>query len=281
MVLGNKMVRIGIEVICIIFGSMLVAVGSNTLLLPAHLLSGGLMGICMIIYNVTGWSVGTQYFLYNIPLLILAYIHLGRKFIVYTLLAVGFDSLFLHLVPIKMMWTQNIILAAIFGGVVSFAGGAIMLRAGGSNGGLDVLGRVIAKYKNLSIARFGLIMNFIIITISAVIFNVQAAMFTILSMYVGAKTYDTILTVAERSSVIIVTDKGSEVSAALNEAFNRGVTFWDGEGAYSHTNKQVVFCVIVNIQWSDLVDLVKEVDETAFITAVPAHKIVGNFKNIW
>ncbi|EIT85652.1 hypothetical protein A374_07444, partial [Fictibacillus macauensis ZFHKF-1] len=65
---------------------------------------------------------------------------------------------------------------AIFGGVISFAGGAIMLRAGGSNGGLDVLGRIIAKYKNVSIARFGLIMNMIIISISALLFTVQAAM---------------------------------------------------------------------------------------------------------
>ncbi len=279
--LEKRVVRIAFEVLCIIFGSLLIGVGSNTLLLPAHLLSGGLMGICMIIYNTLGWSVGTQYFLYNIPLLVLAYIYLGKKFIIYTLLAVGFDSLFLHLIPIKMMWTHNIILASIFGGVVSFAGGAIMLRAGGSNGGLDVLGRVIAKYKNLSIARFGLIMNFIIISVSAVIFNVQSAMFTILSMYVGAKTYDTILTVAERSSVMIVTDKGNEVSGALNEAFNRGVTFWEGEGAYSHESKQVVFCVIVNIQWADLVDIVKGIDETAFISAIPAHKIVGNFKNVW
>lgn len=279
--LNHNIVRTSLEIGLIIFGALLIAVGSNTLLLPAHLLSGGLMGVCMILYNLFGWSVGTQYFLYNIPLLVLAYIHLGKKFVVYTLLAVGFDSLFLHLVPIKMMWTQNIILAAIFGGVVSFAGGAIMLRAGGSNGGLDVLGRVIAKYKNLSIAKFGLIMNFFIIAVSAVIFNVQAAMYTILSMYVGAKTYETILTVAERSSVMIVTDKGSEMSAALNEAFHRGVTFWEAEGAYSHSNKQVVYCVIVNIQWADLVDIVKRIDETAFISAVPAHKIVGNFKNIW
>jgi uncharacterized membrane-anchored protein YitT (DUF2179 family) len=273
--------RIFIEIISIIFGSLLLSVGANTLLIPSNLLSGGVIGICMILYHFFGWSVGTQYLIYNIPLLIIGYIHLGKKFIFYTVLAVVSDTIFLHMIPIHLMWTNNVILASVFGGVVSFAGGAIMLRVGGSNGGLDILGRVIAKHKNLSIAKFGLIVNLIIVAFSAMIFNVQAAMFTVLSLYVGAKTYESLLNIAERSSVVIVTDKGEEISEALNQAFHRGVTSWEALGAYSHSQKQVILCVIVNIQWPELCQTVLSVDRNAFISAMPAHKIIGNFKNVW
>ncbi|UFJ41169.1 YitT family protein [Brevibacillus humidisoli] len=278
---NRRYYRIIIEVVAILFGSLLIAVGANTLLIPADLLSGGVIGICMILFHFFDWSVGVQYFIYNIPLLILGYIHLGRKFVIYSVLAVVFDALFLQLIPIRLMWTDNIILNSIFGGAISFAGGAIMLRAGGSNGGLDILARVIAKHKNISIAKFGLMINLVIVTISAVIFDIQAAMFTIIALYVGSKTYEALLNIAERSSVIIITDKGTEVSAALNQAFHRGVTSWDALGAYSHTEKQVILCIIVNIQWSELCQTVQNIDPHAFISAMPAHKIIGNFKNTW
>ncbi|EIT85653.1 hypothetical protein A374_07449 [Fictibacillus macauensis ZFHKF-1] len=88
-------IKITKELGFILVGSICVAIGSNTLLLPSHLLAGGLMGICMIIYQLTGLSVGVQYFLFNIPLLVLAYIHLGRKFVLYTVIAVICDSFFL------------------------------------------------------------------------------------------------------------------------------------------------------------------------------------------
>jgi uncharacterized membrane-anchored protein YitT (DUF2179 family) len=277
----SKNCRIAIEIMGIIIGSFLISISTNTLLMPTHLLAGGITGICMILYHFFNWSIGTQYFIYNIPLLIFGYVHLGKKFISYTILAVLCDTLFLHFIPIRLMWTDNIILTSIFGSVISGIGGAIMLRVGGSNGGLDVLGRIIAKYKNISIAKFGLIINIVIVTISAAIFDVQSSMFTILSLYVGAKTYEAMLNLAERSSVIIITDKGEEVSEALNHALHRGVTSWEALGAYSRSEKQVILCVIVNIQWSELCQVVQQIDANAFISATPAHKIVGNFQNIW
>ncbi|MBP1933377.1 YitT family protein [Ammoniphilus resinae] len=273
--------RMVIEIFGVIFGSLLFSLGSNTLLIPSNLLAGGITGVCMLFYHIFGWSVGTQYFLYNIPLLILGYIHLGRKFIIYTILAVSSDTMFLHLLPIRLMWTDNIILNSIFGAVATGVGGALMLRAGGSNGGLDVLGRVIAKHRNISIAKFGLIVNVVIVAVSAVFFDVQSAMFTVLSIYVGAKTYESLLNIAERSSVIIVTDKGREVSEALNHSLHRGVTSWEALGAYSNAEKKVILCIIVNIQWSELYETVHRIDPQAFITALPAHKVVGNFKNTW
>ncbi|HJV45144.1 MAG TPA: YitT family protein [Bacillota bacterium] len=270
-----------IEIVGIIIGSFLFAIATNTLILPSHLLAGGVTGICMILYHFFNWSVGTQYLIYNIPLLILGYIHLGKKFITYTVLAVALDALFLHVIPVRLMWTDNIILTSIFGAVLSGIGGAILLRIGGSNGGLDILGRIIAKYKNISIAKFTLVINVIIVAISAAIFDVQSAMFTILSLYAGAKTYEALLNIAERSSVLIITNKGQEVSEALNHALHRGVTSWEAIGAFSHTQKQVILCVIVNIQWSELTQIVQTIDPTAFISAMPAQKIVGNFTNVW
>jgi uncharacterized membrane-anchored protein YitT (DUF2179 family) len=273
--------RFVFEILSIMLGSLFFAFGTNTLLLPSHLLAGGFTGICMILYHLFGWSVGTQYFIYNIPLLAFGYFHLGKKFIPYTILAVTLDSIFLHLIPVRFIWTDNIILAAIFGSIITGIGGGLMLRIGGSNGGLDVLARIIAKYKNISIAKFTLIINVIIVAISAGLFDVQSAMYTILSLYAGAKTYEVILNHAEKSSVIIVTENGNEVSDALNKALHRGVTTWDAMGAYSHGERTVLLCVIINVQWSELCRVVQEIDPKAFISAMPAQKIIGNFNSNW
>jgi uncharacterized membrane-anchored protein YitT (DUF2179 family) len=266
------------EIVGILLGSLVYAFSLNTLLIPSHLLAGGVTGICMIIFHFTGWSVGTLYFLFNIPLLVIGYIHMGRKFILYTLVAVGAESLFLNWVPIRNMWTDNIMLSSIFGAVIGGIGTGLMLRVGGSGGGLDVPARVIAKYRNISIAKFSLAINLIIVTVSAVIFDVQSAMYTILSLYAGTKTLEMMLNHAEKSSVTIITDKGNEISRALNETLHRGVTTWEAEGAFTHSEKKALYCVIINVQWPELCHTVLQIDPKAFITAAPAHKIIGNFK---
>lgn len=270
-----------LEITAMVFGSYLLAFGVNTFLIPSHLLAGGLTGICQILYSLFGWPVGLQYFLYNVPLLLLGYFYIGKKFLVYTIFAVIVSSVFFDLVPIRNLWTDDVMLASIFGAIFSSMGGAIILRAGGSVGGLDSLSRVIAKYSNFSIANIGLIVSVIIVAISAFIYDVQSAMFTIVSLYVAAKTYDIFLNHARRISVIIVTEKGVEVAGVLNRILRRGVTNWDAIGTYSQKERKVLLCVIVNQEWTLLCREVQKIDPGAFISAAYSQKIAGNFKRDW
>lgn len=270
-----------VEIATMILGCYLLAFGVNTFLIPTHLLAGGLTGICQIFNFLFGWSVGLQYFLFNVPILLIGYFYIGKKFLVYTIFAVAVSSVFFDLVPVKSLWTEDVMLASIFGAIFSSMGGAIILRAGGSVGGLDSLSRVIAKYSNISIANIGLIVSVIIVAISAFIYDVQSAMFTIVSLYVAAKTYDVILNHAKKISVIVVTEKGEEVSSVLNRILHRGVTNWDAIGTYSQKKRKVLLCVIVNQEWALLCREVQKIDPGAFISSAYSQKLAGNFKRDW
>ncbi|WP_342048591.1 YitT family protein [Bacillus sp. OTU530] len=273
--------RVVYELAGLTIGCFLFAFGTNSLLTPAHLLAGGLGGVCVIFYHLFGWPIGIQYFLYNVPLLVLGYLHIGSKFIVYTVFSVIVSSLFFDWIPVRPLWTEDILLCSIFGAIISGMGAAFILRLGGSVGGLDILARIIAKYFNISIGTFGLLFSASIVAISAVIFDFQSAMYTILSFFVGTRTYDIILHIAERTTVMIVTNHGDEVSAELNKLLNRGVTSWNALGVYSNTQRTVLLCVIINVEWTELIRIVKGTDPESFVLAVPTKRIEGNFKVDW
>lgn len=270
-----------LEIFAIIVGSLITAFGINEFILPVHLMSGGLTGICIILYHFFGWKVGTQYFLFNIPLLILGYKYIGRKFSCYTLLAVISLSTFLNVIHIQKFFTSDTLLCAIFGGIVTSAGGAIVLRAGGSSGGLDIVARIVAKFKNVPIGKFSLVVNGLIVLASAYLYEVQTALYTLISIFTGSKTYETLLHHVDRITVMIITSKGDEVSQTITQAMGRGVTKWEASGAYTHSSKQVLLCVIVNVQLAELRQLVSSQDGEAFITVLPTQNVIGKFAQVW
>lgn len=273
--------QVALELVGVISGSFLFAAGINTLLTPSHLLAGGVTGACQILNYFFHWPVGAMFFIINIPLLMIGYFRVGKKFAIYTILSVAVSSAFFDLIPVRSFWTDNVMLASIFGSVVSGAGGALVLRAGGSSGGLDIVSRIVAKYSDLSIANIGLLISVAIVTISAFIYDVQSAMFTIISLFAGARTYDAILNHARKISVTIVSEKGEEISEALSRNLQRGVTIWEGIGTYTKKKRSVLHCVIVNLEWPVLCREVQRIDAGAFISAAYSQKIKGNFRSDW
>ncbi|KXG43130.1 YitT family protein [Tepidibacillus infernus] len=270
-----------IEVAGVLMGTAILAFSINSLIVPSHLISGGVTGIAILLYHLFGWSVGIQNVVYNIPLLILGYKFLGKKFVGYTALSVASLAFFLRVIPVHYIWTDNILLSAIFGGIISGIGISIVLRLGGSTGGIDIVSRVVAKYFALNIGRITLVINSLIVLASGYFFDPQIAMYTLISIYATSRTYDVLLNHVGRITVMIVTSKGEQVAEAITKTMKRGVTFWNANGAYTHSDKQVLFCVIVNVQWSTLKKTILSEDEKAFISVIPTQKIVGNFNQVW
>ncbi|UOF90462.1 YitT family protein [Fodinisporobacter ferrooxydans] len=270
-----------LELLLITLGCGLTAFGTNEFIIPSHLLAGGLTGICIIIYHYTNWPVGTQYMLFNIPLLVLGYIYIGKRFSFYTVYAVVMLSLFLNILHINKFFTHDVLLNAIFGGIVASAGSAIVLRFGGSSGGLDIPSRIIAKYKNIPMGKFMLLVNGLIVLSSAYIFTVQMAMYTLISIFMGAKTYESFLHHIDRISVMIITNKGDQVAEVITTTMRRGVTKWHAKGAYTQSDKEVLMCVVVNVQFQDLKQIVLAEDPEAFITVMPTSRVVGQFATVW
>ncbi len=278
--LGSETVRIARQIIVITFGSLITALGINDLLIPGHLMSGGLTGISIILYHFAKWPVATTYFIMNVPLLLLAYRYISHRFTILTVYSVVVLTVFLAVIHIHK-YTSDPLLSAIFGGVVAGAGSALILRAGGSSGGVDVVTRIVAKYKSMNIGRLSLVLNGLIILACAFLFNVQTAMYTLISIFTSAKMYEVILNHVDRRSVIIVTERGNDVAKRIVSTMQRGVTLWNASGAYTDTPKQVLLCVIVNVQLNELKNTVLKEDPTAFLAVIPTHQVVGQFTQIW
>lgn len=265
----------------IVLGCAIYAFGVNQLILPVHLMSGGLTGISILLNHFVHWTVGDWYFVLNIPLLVLGYMYVGGKFSIYTIIAVTLTTVFLDVLHVDVTWTKDPLLCAVFGGVLSGLGGALVLRAGGSSGGLDIIARIVAKYHNVSMGRFGLIVNSFIILVSLYLFQVPIAMFTLISIYTSMRVYDAILNHMDRITVMIVTDKGPEMTHTITHSMTRGITRWEAYGGYTQNEKSVLMCVVVNVQLGELKHLALSVDPDAFMTVIPTRSVVGHFTQIW
>lgn len=277
----RKSTSIAIDLLTIIAGTIITAVALNMMTIPAGLLAGGLTGIAQFINHFWTINVGVFYFILNIPLMIAAYIYLGKKFSIYTILSITLLSIFLYIIPIQHLWTDNTLLAAIFGGTLNGIGCGIVLRRGGSQGGLDILGRIIAKYSNVSVGKANLVVNVIIVIISGYIFGSEIALFTIISMFASMKTYEVVLNHVNRVSILIITNKGEEVNQEINTGLHRGTTMWDANGGYTHEGKTVLFCVIVKGELPKLKKIVKKTDPKSFVTIISTQNVIGRFHQIW
>lgn len=265
------------ELFFIAIGCLIEAVGAKQLTMPAHLMFSGVTGIGMLLQHILPFfvAIGVITLLLNIPLLIAGYWLVGKKFAIYSGISVVLLSLMLDLIPFRV-WTTDHLLSAIFGGLMSGVGGALVLRFGGSTG-LDILARIVAEHKNISIGRFSLVMDGAIILAAAYLFDLETAMYTLVSIFVGAKTYDVLLNHMGRITVMIITDKGDKMAEQIIRSMRRGVTKWEASGAYTNSGKQVLMCVIVNVQFSELEEIVYSVDQQAFLAVLPTQQVVGRF----
>jgi uncharacterized membrane-anchored protein YitT (DUF2179 family) len=269
------------ELLQIVLGCSIVAFSINMLIVPALLLTGGLTGICIMVYHFTGWATGTQYLIYNIPLLLFGYKHVGKKFCLYTIFGVAVQSLLLNSIHFNYVLTSDRWLDILFGGFLISGGGALVLRSGGSLGGLDIIGRIVVKRTQLSFGRFGLIINGIIVMASALLFDIQTAMYTLVFIAVASVASDLFLNHVNRLSIWIVTDYGDDVASSITKNIHRGVTKVNGIGTYTQSEKQLLLCVIVKAQLPELKGIVQSIDRNAFINVTPTQQVFGRFLPFW
>ncbi len=124
-------------------------------------------------------------------------------------------------------------------------------------------------------------MNAVVVIVSAYMFSAQLALYTLISIFVGAKAYEFMLTHVNKLAVMIITDHGEVITEAVTQELPRGVTKWDAHGGYTGDQKTVVYCVIISAQMPDLQRLVKQIDKDAFITVSPTQNVIGQFLQVW
>lgn len=272
-----------------ILGNLSYAAGVNLMINPIHLYSGGFTGIAQLIrLFLTGFLhipeipgldyMGIIYFTINIPLFFMAYKVMGRKFCITTLISIAMASAFLAIIPVPAVpIVDDRILASVVGGLGSGVGAGLVLRAGSSQGGQDVIGVCLAKtHPNFKVGTIGIIISICIYTICLFIYDIPTVLYSIIFAVVTGLSIDRVHTQNIKQECMIFTKKPGLADLILHD-LNRGATIWDGQGAYTGEDTQVLVTVISKYEEPHLKEIIAKHDENAFMIISDNIRVVGLF----
>lgn len=266
-------------VFIITLGGILGGISFNMFLMPHKLLSGGISGIALILNYLFGVSPGLLIFLFNIPIFALGYKLVDKEFILLSLIGMATFSIFIDAFAFlrNVVYIEDVMLSCIYGGILNGIGMGIVFRNRASQGGIDIVSVIAKKYWSLNIGSTSLIINFVIVTVAAFIFNnLMVAMYTLISMYVSSAVLDKVQEGFDiRKAVFIISNREDELGKEIIKRLHRGVTYLDGEGAYTGTKKKVLYCIVTLRQLAKLKQIVKDIDPNAFMTVSETTEVLG------
>ncbi len=263
--------------ILITAGSFLCAIAVNGILVPLGFLSGGFIGVAILVYDVFSvLEVGWIYLFINIPIYLFAWIYVGKRFFIYSIAGVLIFSTVITLVH-PALAIQDKILAAILAGILSGAGGGIILRSLGSAGGLDILSVILMKRFSIQLGTTVLFFNLALLCLAALLFSLEAALYTLVFMYVSSKVLNIMVTgLSQRKSAFIISPRGEEIAKAIMSQFGRGVTLIEAEGGFSGREEKMLYTVFTFMELSRLKQIIREQDPNAFVVVNETLEVMGH-----
>ncbi len=255
-------------------GSAIVGFGISAIAVPHGFITGGVSGLGMLLYYVTGQLSPAMWFLVlNVPIFILGWLTVSRRFFFYSLFGMGMTTLAIQAVTFTAPITDPM-LAALAGGTLFGAGTGIALRSLGSTGGMDIVAVYLNNRWNLRIGQIGFYYNLILLGFGMAFLNVDRALFSLAMLFVSALVADYFLSLFnQRKMVLIISGRHQEIAEAVLKVIHRGATYLDGHGAYTGESKKVLLTVVNNIQLKRLEETVYSIDPDAFT-------IIGNTFNV-
>lgn len=279
--MSKKMYKGVLDYLLITVGTFLLAAGLVLFLEPNTIAPGGVTGLAIVVKKLTGIEIYLTNLIINIPLFIAGVYVLGRAFGVKTAYGTAVLSLFLYLFTVgdtSYMATDDILLAAIFGGILVGVGIGFVFRGGGTTGGTDLGGAILNKLiPGLSIAKMMMILDLFVIAAAGIVDRrLETSLYSMIALYVLVKVADFIVEGLDYSkSFHIVTDRPEDISKVIIEKLGRGVTSLYAKGMYTGKDKQVLLVVVNRAQVSKLKNIVMEADPRAFIMVSTAHEVLG------
>lgn len=259
-------------------GCLIASCSINLFLVPSHLLTGGATGIAIIFYYLAGLPIGLQTFLYNIPLLIAAWKLMGREYTIDIIVGTTIFSFCLDATKFLNVYAplDDVMLAAIFGGVFNGIGYGIVFRMDGSTGGFDIIGAIIKKYYALHMGGVIFAFNCLIMIVAGCLFGAAPAMFTLIMMFINANVTDKVIAgFNSRKAVLIVSDKAEQIAEDIILELGRGVTFLHSQGAFTHRERDVVFVAVTLTQVAKIKFITNDIDPNAFMIIMSASEVMG------
>jgi uncharacterized membrane-anchored protein YitT (DUF2179 family) len=262
--------------IAIFIGALLMAVGLEIFLVPNQVIDGGIVGVSIMLSHLIGLPLGLFIFILNIPFFFMGYKQIGKTFAISTVFGIGVLSYFTSLFHPVPAFTQDILLATIFGGMVLGMGVGLVIRNGGALDGTEILAIMITKKTPFSVGEIIMFFNVFILGAAGFVFSWDRAMYSILAYVIAFKTIDIVVSGLEESkSAWIISEKHNEIGEAIIARLGRGVTYLNGEGAYTGDDKMVIFCIITRLEEAKLKGIIDDIDPSAFLAVGDISEVRG------
>lgn len=267
-----------IEILGIAIGTILMAIGVSQFLLPNHLSTGGFSGIATIFYYLFNWPMGRTIILLNIPCFILAFIRIGKGFVIKSIIGTFFLSFFIDLFSRYSEWTNDRTLACIYGGVLVGIGTAIILRSNGSTGGSDLVSILIKSFNNrISTSNGIIIFDIIVITLNVIAFKqLEIGLYSAIAIFIMGKMIDIVFEgIGFSKMIFIISDQYEEISEKIGKTIKRGTTGIYSKGMYTNREKMMVMCIASRGEVIKIRQIANEIDKTSFIVISNVREVFG------
>ena len=268
-----------INALLIVVGCFFFAIAFNLFFDHFHISPGGVSGLSMILSHFTGLGVGIGIILMNIPLVIIAYLRIGKMFILSSAAAVVLSSLLIDLTAWLPSPLEDTLLAALCGGVLMGVGLGLIFRGGASTGGSAIASKLLLTAQpHLKMGKILLAIDSLVIGLTAFVFRDFAlAVYAFIAMFIASRIMDSVLYGLDFATLTyIISDKHQEIGNAIQTGLGRGVTYLEAQGGYKGQSKRVVLCAIKRGQLTALRGVVSQLDPGAFLIVTEGHQIFGD-----
>ena len=281
--MSNRTKQIAWNYVLILVGTAVMALAIQCIYDRVGLVTGGFTGLTIIIRNITksvisgGIPLWFANIVLNIPVFIYSYVKFGKKFVGRTLFATIMLSVWLYIIPGVDLSGDDYLLAALFGGVFTGVGMGIVLRAGATTGGTDMVAALIqTKMRHYSVVQIMQVMDAAIVIAGLYVFGLRSTLYAVVSIFVSTKVSDGFLEGFKNSkAALIITNHYKEVAARVMDELGRGVTGMDAKGMYTQDYKCVLYCVVSRKEIVQLKEIVNDVDPDAFVIVTDAREVHG------
>lgn len=274
-----------IDYTVITLGLIIAAIGIRVFLVPGKIASGGVSGIAIILYHKFGFKVGLSMLIMNIPLFLMGIKNFGKGYGIKTLYATFALSFFVDFIEFivptidKLVdYTKggNMLLAPIYGGVITGLGIGVVMKYGGSTGGTDIVAQILSKFTKIPTGYAMMMVDFMVIIGATIVFGWEAALYAIICLYATGIVIDKTLDgVSYSKMVLIISDEYEKIKDVILYDIERGGTGISANGLYTNNEKRMILTVLKTKEIHGLKEFIKQVDENAFIIVTDVHEVYG------
>lgn len=270
--------EVGWNLLLLAAGSVVSAVALNGILIPHRFVSGGVMGLSLVVhYLAPAISVAVIYALANVPLFLAGWFFISRRFFLYSIAGTAIFSVAVAWVDFGPIPVQDQLLAAILAGIIMGTGSGIILKSLGSGGGTDILSVILLQRFSIRLGTTKIAFNVLVLAAAALLFSLEEALYTLVYLYVSAQIVDLVVTgLSQRKSIFIISPQWQDISRGILDQIHRGVTLLSGQGGYSHQEQRIIYTVVTFQELAALKQIVRRHDPRAFVVVADTTEVMGH-----